>query len=573
MKYIFILFLLILFLFPLIAIESFKQIKYGPAQVIKEEQPSFKYEYEDIYKNLYKKVLNGEKEMYVSQRQYYEQYQEFTVKKDPNVIRIFIIGGSVAHGWEDAISIDEDIVIGKKLEIINVGMPGYDSYRVKLIAQELLSYEPDAIVVLTGNNEYYNQQGFNLTAYKLNKYFLRYHLYYYLKNSINHLISRYANKYHKDREKTLDYFEKNLRSIVRSARSKRVPLILCTLPMNLHGMSSLMLPSDNYFLLGKLSFENEKYSDAIKYLRYFNSRNPENIYGYYYLGQVYEELKDYKEAKENYLKSVEFSDDDYVTPSRNKVIRKISREEDTGFIDLESIVMRTAKNDITGREQFNDHCHIWDEYYQLFDKALIKEFTNNTSDYLRIFGSDKNDKMIPYSNEPFQAPSLKELGKNEDYISNRIEQAAFNAIEAVSGYSERALYNFKTLYLMNPEYLWNIQFSKDSIERDLLENKYVNNIFFKNSFDSKWPKVINHIAETYRRMNLYKEADVYYDKAIELDKDSYLPYLGKALLNCSQGNHNEVLKNIEKAKENANENLSEVQYYKDIILKTINLAN
>ena len=30
---------------------------------------------------------------------------------------------------------------------------------------------------------------------------------------------------------------------------------------------------------------------------------------------------------------------------------------------------------------------------------------------------------------------------------------------------------------------------------------------------------------------------------------------------------------VEKAKENANENLSEVQYYKDIILKTINLAN
>ncbi|MBU4333354.1 MAG: tetratricopeptide repeat protein, partial [Candidatus Omnitrophica bacterium] len=529
--------LIIVLLLAVIALESYLQTKYGPITVEEEEQPFFKYAYEDINKKLYKKVFKNEKYMYVSQRQYYENYAEFSAKKDNDVIRLFIIGGSVAHGWEDPMSIPSDFITGKKLEIINVGMPGYDSYRVKLIARELLQYEPDLIVVLSGNNEYFPKQGFNPIAYSLNKFLTRFYFYNDLQKKIFRSRFKDRNPFERNLGKDLERYENNIRDIVRNIQKKGVSVILCTLPINMKGsISARPVPVNKQILLGKLLIEDKKFYEAIEVLRDFIKKTDDNLYGYYYLAKAYEQIEDYKSAKENYLFSVEAAADDFATPSKNMKIRNISKEEKVALIDLESIFINFAKQNITDREIFADHCHLWDEYYRLFDNALLKEIFKKDSKYLNKTDLEKNKSKQQYFSDQFKPPSLKEFGKIQENVNRIIGYAGFYSIEN-NNISERALYSFETLYLMDPGLLSNMRFLKENIRELLEQNQYISeDASDKKIFDSKWKQILYHIGETYRRMNMLEEALDYFNKAIALNDTYYLPYLGRTLVYYSLEN-------------------------------------
>ena len=81
----------------------------------------------------------------------------FSAAKPANGYRVFLVGGSIASEFglnprslEEALA---QVLPGRKVEVVNVGMPGYDSFRERPIAEEVLGYEPDLIVLLTGHNE------------------------------------------------------------------------------------------------------------------------------------------------------------------------------------------------------------------------------------------------------------------------------------------------------------------------------------------------------------------------------------------------------------------------------------
>ena len=76
----------------------------------------------------------------------------YNLKKDKNKKRIFILGESVARDFKENILYDE---LSKYLdiEIINVGMGSYDSYRIEKISKELKLLSPDWIIICIGNND------------------------------------------------------------------------------------------------------------------------------------------------------------------------------------------------------------------------------------------------------------------------------------------------------------------------------------------------------------------------------------------------------------------------------------
>ena len=115
------------------------------------EQPLFQLEEQG---QLYRTAEN---------RQVYFRPQEFGVDKEPNEIRIFVIGGSTVQGRpyevETAFSTWLQISLStaepsKKWTVVNCGGVSYASYRLVPIVDEVLKYDPDLVVICTGNNEF-----------------------------------------------------------------------------------------------------------------------------------------------------------------------------------------------------------------------------------------------------------------------------------------------------------------------------------------------------------------------------------------------------------------------------------
>jgi tetratricopeptide (TPR) repeat protein len=92
----------------------------------------------------------------------------FKKVKDSGALRIFVLGESTTigypyfhngsfHRWLQYRLMHS--CPEKRLEIINLSLTGVNSYTVEGFAKELLPYQPDAVLIYTGHNEYYGCLG------------------------------------------------------------------------------------------------------------------------------------------------------------------------------------------------------------------------------------------------------------------------------------------------------------------------------------------------------------------------------------------------------------------------------
>lgn len=89
--------------------------------------------------------------------------QSFPATKSSNTVRIFCLGGSTTfgHPYDDATSFCgwlrarlQDSDPQKDWQVINCGGISYASYRICLLMQELVKYQPDLFVIYEGHNEF-----------------------------------------------------------------------------------------------------------------------------------------------------------------------------------------------------------------------------------------------------------------------------------------------------------------------------------------------------------------------------------------------------------------------------------
>jgi tetratricopeptide (TPR) repeat protein len=89
--------------------------------------------------------------------------QSFPMRKGPGTYRIFCLGGSTTYGrpYDDRTSFAgwlrsylDALDPGRDWEVINAGGISYASYRVALLMEELVEYEPDLFIIYTGQNEF-----------------------------------------------------------------------------------------------------------------------------------------------------------------------------------------------------------------------------------------------------------------------------------------------------------------------------------------------------------------------------------------------------------------------------------
>lgn len=92
----------------------------------------------------------------------------FKKKKDPNTIRFFVLGESTTIGYPyfHNGSFHRWLLYrlmhsypDRHFEIINLSLTAVNSYTIKTFAEELINYEPDGVLIYTGQNEYYGGLG------------------------------------------------------------------------------------------------------------------------------------------------------------------------------------------------------------------------------------------------------------------------------------------------------------------------------------------------------------------------------------------------------------------------------
>jgi lysophospholipase L1-like esterase len=98
----------------------------------------------------------------------------FAINKAPNTVRIFVLGESTTigypfrpngsfHRWlQYRLS---HMYPNKNFEVINLSLTAVNSYTVLDFGKQLAQYNPDAVLIYTGHNEYYGALGVGSTTY------------------------------------------------------------------------------------------------------------------------------------------------------------------------------------------------------------------------------------------------------------------------------------------------------------------------------------------------------------------------------------------------------------------------
>lgn len=194
-------------------------------------------------------------------------HQEFPVRKSPGERRIFCLGGSTTYGhpydhrtafggWLQAYL--EEAAVDGRWQVVNCGGISYASYRIAVLMEELVRYEPDLFIVYTGHNEFLEDRTYGplrrqsglLTG--LVRVASRLRLYGLLQDAIRprsaEPVSRLADEvttrlevvgldaYHRDREwrrGVLDHFRASTNRIVEQARTAGAAVIFVQPAANL----------------------------------------------------------------------------------------------------------------------------------------------------------------------------------------------------------------------------------------------------------------------------------------------------------------------------------------------------
>ena len=517
------------------------------------DPPDFKFRYVDIYNKFFKKQIKQGQIVYVTQRDR-TRPGEFAAIKTNNTIRIFIVGGSAGYnfGYFDFANYLKLIAPDKDFQVINCGVGAYDSYREALVIKEILLYKPDLIILFSGNNEFGLKPKINLFVYYINKYLRRFKYYRYLQESI---LNRYYDKTktscYRNHEEIIKDFTLNIQRMAMLIKSRNIPFIICTLPVNFRDCApGGRRPADRQYLKSVFLLEKGEYKAAINAFERYLGDNRMDAFGLYFLASAYESSGDYLKAKELYLQSVEADFGRGRTmPSLNAAIRQVGADNKIGFVDLENVFMSTSEHGLLGKDQFYDHCHWHFAYNQLVAEYIVRAMLQKPQVFAKIVLYSACSKP----RAPFSPPQLTNIIKSEGRIDERIENVAaeiyiLNAsLSSTSFISERAISFLKMLYEIDPEIVWNIQYHREQIENGLLNSIWTKANTVKFGINMKWPCLLTHIGEMYRRFGIYDKAFFYTNKAISLNRIDHLPYLVDAFTYNRMGDFMQALQSLNHA--------------------------
>lgn len=363
-------------------------------------------------------ISDGEKLYTAPERTRYFHLQTFNRIKDINTKRIFFLGGSVTYGYLLEEPFKESFPflfgkmikdrLGKNAEVINCGGICYASYRLVGIFKEIIEYSPDMIVIFSGNNEFLEPRLYagilksdsiiKKTIYKLRivqlcvdiKTWLNLHI---LRRNTEDTVlgsefieEKFIIRDDYEYSMVINHFYSSISTMAELAYKMKIPLILATIPSNLHAEPFVTIYSSidrktfmDYILRIKEFINTQRYYDAIMLIDDVLNREPKAALLYYLKGTVLEKTGKYDEAKENYKKARDLDSFPHRAVSGiNNSIREIANKYPRVYcFDAELYFELNSLCGIPGKDLFIDHCHPNRKGHELIAEGLLKIVMDN----------------------------------------------------------------------------------------------------------------------------------------------------------------------------------------------------
>jgi tetratricopeptide (TPR) repeat protein len=262
----------------------------------------------------------------------------FSAAKMPGAARVFVVG-------ESAATVLRDGPAPGRPEVVNCGMPGYDSARISRVLSEVLSYKPDLVVLLSGNNESGLEPCPGPAAELRRRY----------RRLLERFYSAFGRGLPAPVKASLVLHEGRVAAMAGAARRAGVPLVICTLPSNLlmppAGQLPLYKPG---FAAGVAAFERKAYGQAADI---FLKQAPADPFAAYYAGRALYAAGRREEAARYLALAEDLSlTQERAGPARNAMLARVARKEGACLADFDA-AFRKAAGGVTGFDQFDDGVH------------------------------------------------------------------------------------------------------------------------------------------------------------------------------------------------------------------------
>lgn len=330
---------------------------------------------------------------------YSDQQTTFKEKKSPDTYRIFCLGASAMAGWPHPASerfstyLDTCLKLiypDKRIEIINCGAHGFASYRVREVFHQLVPFEPDAVIVWSGNNDFLEDQRFKITKIQsaINAMAKHIKTIQFVKNILPQPVLDgneidVANSFWKKAQqqslelcsdpvlalKVRQVYEQSIREITTEAAQNNIKALLLTVPVNLRdwqpNVSHCSLKKQDSidwaesYNLGRNALNNRDFKAANSYLKEAVSKEPLHAMSYFLLARTFEMLNDTATALQNYIlaKDLDYNPFRAVTDFNESVRKIAANDQNVTLFDAEKLFQNYGRHGIPGFDFFLDYVH------------------------------------------------------------------------------------------------------------------------------------------------------------------------------------------------------------------------
>lgn len=332
----------------------------------------------------------------------------FLIDKPDSCYRIFILGGSTAQGfpYQSGVSFGrilnyrlQDAFPHRLIEVVNLAMVATNSFTQANFMDEVLSHQPNAILIYSGHNEYYGALGVGSVENggnfrwikKLNLKLVHLRTYQLLQHVITKSFSAFSGDLinkptatlmeHIAKDKAIEFgsnifnngveqFRLNMEEIFQKANQKHVPVLIGELVSNVRD---------------------------IKPFKSIHSPINPSADSIYKVAQHYDSLGNYETARALYDQAKDLDAIRFRAPEAlNEVIHSLGGKYNVPVVPTKSIFEQNSINGIIGNQFILEHLHPNVDGYFLMADAFFNGMKNNH------FISDNWSQVSPISSDYYR---------------------------------------------------------------------------------------------------------------------------------------------------------------------------
>jgi len=497
----------------------------------------------------------------------------FQKKKGDNTFRIFVLGESTALGFPYNHNGSISRMLKYQLErsypnisfdVINCSMVGVNSYTVLDISKGLIDFQPDAVVIHMGHNEYYgalgvgstNKLGRNRNIVYATIYLRQMRIFQALLKFREFIIKKispaepdkFKNRMERMADKNvlfnselyqagINQFEGNLAEILELYKKNKVPVFISSIISNekdqmpFESQTLKLHENDVWYKLYVQALDHLKKAEKVKayeLLTKINEIDSTYATAQFFEGQLAYEQNKFVEAKRCFVNAKELDIVRFRAPEKiNKTIEREAKKYQNYFVDVKNAFEKHSPHGIIGKELVLEHLHPNIDGYFLIAESFFQAINKSN-----LIKSGYEEQPVEKIRAQYPITSVDSIrGLYEVYMLK--ESWPFNekipdSISSKGSYPEQIAGGLSVKQL-----LWNQAMA-------MLEEYYIKNndkagqlrvneaLALEFCFDSQFPLKAGKLSD---EINDYERAAFYYKKAFLLSpnfenaKKAFLAYL------------------------------------------------